>query len=364
MPSLFRRSGVYYAQFNDSERSPTQRRLSLRTRDRAHAARLLDRLTEAERAGAWDPWFDPVSDVLKRSGPEAVTLTDAVSRYLSARKGQLRPQTVDGYERALRKLSEHVGGRKLVGRIREHHIRGYLDSVDLAPTTTRTRLAIYGAFFSHCVSAGWVNQSPVSGITKPRIPARLPKAIKADEVDAICEAVADHARDARGPGQLWVIPLYRFGFFTGMRASELARMRWDHVDLDAGVVNVERQKNGRAQTVPLAPSAVAVLEGMERLPVLGGYVFGSPLTRNRKRNARTMAINFSRDFRRYRDAAGIKRPLTFHSLRHGFATAIARAGKSAWVVQAACRHSSVKVSQVYVSLANREVQAELRDVFG
>jgi integrase/recombinase XerD len=71
----------------------------------------------------------------------------------------------------------------------------------------------------------------------------------------------------------------------------------------------------------------------------------------------------SRSFRTYRDRAGIGRPVTFHGLRHGFASHLAAKGKSAWVIQAACRHSSVTVSQVYVSLANQTLKRELEDVF-
>ena len=59
---------------------------------------------------------------------------------------------------------------------------------------------------------------------------------------------------------------------TGQRRGEVAGMRWDELDLDAGVWSLpgSRTKNHRPHTVPLAPEAVwQAYETLDRTRVRG-----------------------------------------------------------------------------------------------
>ena len=69
-------------------------------------------------------------------------------------------------------------------------------------------------------------------------------------------------------------------------------------------------------------------------------------------------------FRRARIRAGIERPLTVHSLRHGFCTRLAEAGLPAYVIKDAARHADVQTSMIYVSLTNRSLRSHLESVLG
>ena len=79
MASIFTRNGHHYAQFDDAARTPKRRRLSLGTKDKRLAAKLLARAEEAYRLGTFDPWTDPLS-VCEPDRPAApITVGDAVS---------------------------------------------------------------------------------------------------------------------------------------------------------------------------------------------------------------------------------------------------------------------------------------------
>jgi integrase len=63
-----------------------------------------------------------------------------------------------------------------------------------------------------------------------------------------------------------------FLILTAARAGEVIGARWEEIDLQAATWRIpgERMKGGRDHTVPLAPRAVAILEG---LPRVGAFVF-------------------------------------------------------------------------------------------
>jgi len=61
--------------------------------------------------------------------------------------------------------------------------------------------------------------------------------------------------------------IVRLLILTGARKSEIGRLLWPEVDLDAAVIRLpgSRTKNGRPFLIPLAPAAVAVLEATPRI---------------------------------------------------------------------------------------------------
>jgi integrase len=57
---------------------------------------------------------------------------------------------------------------------------------------------------------------------------------------------------------------FRIMLLTGIRRSALLNLRWDDLDLEKGFVTLrgEVAKSGKTKTLPLAPSAVAILRGI------------------------------------------------------------------------------------------------------
>lgn len=78
----------------------------------------------------------------------------------------------------------------------------------------------------------------------------------------------------------------------------------------------------------------------------------------------TFCWNLDAAFREAREAAGIRRPITPHGLRHRYCTKLAEAGANAFTITAAARHHDVKTSQRYVAISNRRLREEIDDVFG
>src|SRR5690606_9578609 len=120
----------------------------------------------------------------------------------------------------------------------------------------RQRLTGLSAFFSFCVGGGMLKASPAEKVNPPKPPAKLPRAVTEEELEAIVDALPD--------GKAWCGPVFRFAALTGLRASELARLRWADVDAERRLLKIERQKNGKAGTQPIPCAALAILDGVPK----------------------------------------------------------------------------------------------------
>ena len=147
-----------------------------------------------------------------------------------------------------------------------------------------------------------------------------------------------------------------------MRISELARLRWRDIDRSQRLIYIRKQKNGREQTIPLNGQARSVLDDV-RDGADDDFVFRSPSFEKTSRSARRFSERASKVFREARREARLPDSISLHSLRHGFCTALAEAGKSAVVIKEAARHADIQTSMQYVHMANEQLKNELDDVF-
>ncbi|MEJ1471302.1 MAG: tyrosine-type recombinase/integrase [Candidatus Sedimenticola sp. (ex Thyasira tokunagai)] len=57
-----------------------------------------------------------------------------------------------------------------------------------------------------------------------------------------------------------ILVMYRHG----LRVSELVALRWDQVDLDAGLIHINRRKTGTPSTHPLGGTEIRALHRLNR----------------------------------------------------------------------------------------------------
>src|ERR1700687_1905180 len=99
-----------------------------------------------------------------------------------------------------------------------------------------------------------------------------------DEVDKLLQASSKLGRHG-GRDRALILLAYRHG----LRISELVALRWDQVDLKAGLLHVRRAKNGIPSTHPMQGDELRSLRQLAReWPDHGGFVFvserGGPLS--------------------------------------------------------------------------------------
>lgn len=362
MATLQKKGRLYYAVFYDPTRQPKRKYVPLRTANKRAATSALAKLEVDHAKEKYDPW-DP-----RPPAQEIERLGEAADVFFKA-KADLSESTQRMYRLVVDGLMENAGRDLKLAALRSSHVRAFLEGRTLNDTSKGTYLRHLRVFIRWMLKEKLIVENPLEDVEPPRKPQKLPKSVTEDELQAVCIAVVMDYQEKRETGYtqegdlIWRIPLMLFAFCTGMRASELARLRWRDLDFDKRLITIRVQKNHKEQTIPLNARAVAVLEMVKRGEA-EDYVFAPPSSGCRNRTVRPFVERASKAFTAGRKAAGIKRRITFHGLRHGFCTKLAEAGKPLYVIKEAARHADVSTSLIYVHMANEHLKAELDDVFG
>jgi len=127
---------------------------------------------------------------------------------------------------------------------------------------------------------------------------------------------------------------------TGMRKGEILGLRWSNVNLEDGLICLERsqRKNNKVLRIPLNQPALEVLAG---LPRASEYVLCAPKTGAR---FGTLRRSFTTACRK----AGIK-DLRIHDLRHTFGTMLNARGVDLPTICSLLGHSSITMTSKYIT---------------
>lgn len=367
MASLVKQHGRYYLQFYAKERLPQRKRVALKTDNKRVAKQRRRKLEGDYVLGNFDPWTMDAFTYDKQDYPSAAkSLQEAIQAFLAQKQHEgCRENTIRSYQGVLRRFVGVTGKKTPLSGVTSTDIEKYVKASGLAQHTQHKRHRHIKTFFRWCQKKEYLTANPLKEVPPPQRPEKLPKAINAEELEQICDGIRrDYAsRRHRREGELiWYIPLFQFAFYTGMRVSELGRLRWCDISYEKSLITISEQKNKKEQTIPLNSKAREVLDSVDQGHP-DDYVFRSPRMTKKSRSIKSFRETVSRAFTKYRGQAGIEKHLTFHSLRHGFATALAEAGKSAVVIKEACRHADIKTSMIYVHMTNEHLKSEMDDVF-
>lgn len=211
-----------------------------------------------------------------------------------------------------------------------------------SPQTAKHVLALLKRVIMFGVRAGLIDPpSPKRfNIKMPSFDNTKTETLSDEQLSALLQAAAADENQKAGA-------LVRLALATGLRKSEMLRLCWGDIDLDAGFITLPRTKSGKVQRVPLNDMARDVLAGMPRAAehVFPGGKEGEHVQ------------NLYPALRRIRDRAGLPptmRPL--HAWRHVYASRLASAGESLYVVQKLLRHSDGRMTARYSHLADETLR--------
>lgn len=173
------------------------------------------------------------------------------------------------------------------------------------------------------------------------------------------DEVARFLRAARAEGEM-VFMVYATAVYTGMRAGEIAALEWPDIDLDRRLITVHRSfygptKSGRVRHVPILDPLLPLLKAW-RLRHPGRLVFSNIAGGMLAPSARI----YQEVLHRVLEAAGLRkvqragkeRPyVTFHGLRHTFASHWVMKGGDIFKLQKILGHASITMTQRYAHLA-------------
>ena len=280
---------------------------------------------------------------------------DAFVAYLRSERG-LSPRTVEAYARDLVEYLEALRQARVrtPDAVRQEHVRGHLAALGrrLSARSQARHLAAIRMLHRFLVAERHAAADPTEQVETPRQARRLPVFLTLDEVEALLAAPRDTTPSGlRDRAMLHVL------YATGLRVSELVGLSVNSVQLDAGYL-VAHGKGDRERLVPLGRRAVAEVRawlGRGRPALLKGRASralfvgprGTALTRQ----------GVWKLLRRHALAAGIRKRLSPHKLRHSFATHLVERGADLRVVQAMLGHADLATTQIYTHVDGRRLRA-------
>jgi integrase/recombinase XerD len=286
------------------------------------------------------------------SPPAEPLVTDFLAA-IRAERGRAA-NTIEAYRRDLGAyvgfLADRGAGGPLaagVATVREY--LGWLARRGLASSSRARAIAALRGWYRFLKLEGRLADDPTELVESPRGWKRLPRFLSAAEV----ERLLAHP-DRNSPAGLRDAALLELLYDCGLRVSELAALRVDHVDLEAWVLRV-RGKGGRDRLVPFGEAGRATLAAyLDR----GGACrrAGNPYLFPGPRGGHLTRQRLWQIVRHHVRGSGITRAVSPHALRHSFATHLLDNGADLRAVQVLLGHADISTTQIYTHISQERLR--------
>lgn len=283
--------------------------------------------------------------------PGTLTVADLAERWLSDIRHTRAPGTLRSYEgQARRYILPAIGTVRLsrLGPRHAHLVVEYAREVGLAESSIRTLQTTTRAMFNFGIDLGVIAHNPMERMKLARLGRRKLPIESAEQIAALVEQLSmSRYRTA-----------FMLGLGLGLRIGEVCGLRWQDVDLDAGIVRIRHSVETRGGVVtfgdlkspsarrdlPLPSFIVSALKA-ERVAQAGrrlrhgheweDYDLVCSTYRGRPIDGKSLRKNL----RACCDAAGVPR-ITFHHLRHLCGSILAAEGVPVKIAQQILGHAS------------------------
>jgi len=273
-----------------------------------------------------------------------VALSEFLKRWLNESvRGSVKPITHQSYEMLVDKhIIPTLGNIRLL-KLTPAHLQGFYRSkldAGLSPRTVQYIHVVLHRALKQALRWALVTRNVAEAVDPPRVPKKEIRPLSPEQARALLEAARNDRLEA----------LYLLAVHTGMRQGELLNLKWDDVDLDAGVLHVRGTKTARSRrTVTLSETALEALRShrerqlseIDRVGILwqkNGLVFATGIGTLLNRQNLTQ-----RSFRPLLVKAGLPR-IRFHDLRHTCATILLSNGVHAKFVQELLGHATIAIT--------------------
>ncbi|KQQ87517.1 site-specific tyrosine recombinase XerD [Massilia sp. Leaf139] len=222
---------------------------------------------------------------------------------------------------------------------------------DTKPSTANRRLSVLKRFYALALRKHQVVEDPCLKMATARQPTRFVHTLSEAQVEALLAAP-----DVATPLGLRERTMLELMYASGLRVSELVALKLVELSLNDGVLRVTG-KGAKTRLVPFGAEARKWLERYladARGIILNGQVDdalfvtgrGGPMTRQM----------FWVVIKKHALKAGIRAPLSPHTLRHAFATHLLNHGADLRVVQLLLGHSDISTTQIYTHVARERLK--------
>jgi integrase len=209
-----------------------------------------------------------------------------------------------------------------------------------ADATVRHVLVLLGHLFKKAAEWDLFNgKPPTESVKKPKLDNKVTEFLTDDEMVRLAETLYSWPCKRSAD-------FVRIALFTGIRKSEIRKLKWENVDIERKMIVLKDPKGVYTETIPINDQAVEVFRGIERI---SEFVIPGPDGGMKK--------TFRDPWYKIRKAAGLPESYRFHGLRHNLASQLVSNGVDLFTVSKLLCHKDVRTSERYAHLSNERLRA-------
>lgn len=178
--------------------------------------------------------------------------------------------------------------------------------------------------------------STVIDIKFAKTASRLPIVLSREEIRNIIDVIQNQKHRL----------MIALAYAAGLRVSEVVSLKISDVITDELILHVKGAKGNKDRITIFPEKLKNELHGIVYNRSASEFVFASD--RGGKLTERTAQIIFEKALKK----CNIKKPATFHSLRHSFATHLLENGTDVRYVQELLGHANIRTTQIYTKVTN------------
>lgn len=278
-------------------------------------------------------------------------------RYLKLERNYSR-NTIDAYERDLQRLLDYCRAAKLdplAVKLEDlQHFSATLHDRNVTPKSQARILSGVRSFYRYLLVDGYIEADPSELLESPQLGVHLPEVLTTDEVDRLEDSI--DLSVAEGQRNRAIVEVL---FSCGLRVTELVNLKCSNVYMEEKFIRVEG-KGKKERLVPISAKAIKEIElwyldrvHLDIKPGEEDYVF---LNRRGHHLTRTMILIM---IKRQAAAAGIRKTISPHTLRHSFATALLQGGADLRAIQAMLGHEDIATTEIYTHIDTTTLREEI-----
>jgi integrase len=219
-------------------------------------------------------------------------------------------------------------GNKAAADITPDEIETWLHGLGTGPVTINSYRTLLHSLFAYGVSKRMCSENPITQVEKVTVKAGKVGILSVEQVESLLAQSADDVRAT-----------IALGAFAGIRPEEIARLSWQDIDMDEGLIDVgaDKSKTARQRYVKILPSLQEWLAPLRGKGPIQQYNF-----RRRYDNARSQAGFAVRGNQRRLSNEQLKSLVSWphDALRHSFASYYVAAFENASALALQLGHTS------------------------
>ncbi len=270
--------------------------------------------------------------------------------YIASEKG-LAQNSIAAYRRDITAFIKFQDLQRLE-ELTEEHIVAFLTArhaQNYAEASQARALVALKVFFRFLKREGYLSRDLAEFLSSPKLWVRLPEVLDSNEMEALLRqpdpATPTGARDRA---------ILELLYASGLRVSELCSLSLYSVD--DTFVRV-KGKGGKERLVPLGEKA---LQAIDQYLTHFRSAYNSEREQALFVSSRGKAMNrvtIWQMIKKYAASAGIKKPISPHTMRHSFATHLLNQGADLRVIQEMLGHSNISSTDRYTHVDASHLQA-------